>query len=170
MMSVGSASIVAPAAPLLTPFAGEPFSRRIRHRHLLLTGARHAKNGFTHPQFLSSIEDHGTSSTMAAICELNAHWARSCLSIARPRIKAISSVHSHSRLLKPASFRQLQKTASSYNTDEDAEIAPKKQRGGSKVFKTADEAVADIKSGSTILSAGFGLCGVAGWSNGAVLR
>lgn len=35
-------------------------------------------------------------------------------------------------------------------------------RGASKVYKNADEAVADIKSGSTILSAGFGLCGTAG--------
>lgn len=32
-------------------------------------------------------------------------------------------------------------------------------RSRSKVFKDADEAVADIKSGSTVLSAGFGLCG-----------
>lgn len=30
------------------------------------------------------------------------------------------------------------------------------------MFKTADEAVKDLKSGSTILSAGFGLCGTAG--------
>lgn len=41
-------------------------------------------------------------------------------------------------------------------------FAPKPTRGTSKVFKSADEAVADIKSGSTILSAGFGLCGTAG--------
>jgi 3-oxoacid CoA-transferase len=41
-------------------------------------------------------------------------------------------------------------------------LAPKIERGGSKVFKDADAAVADIKSGSTILSSGFGLCGVAG--------
>lgn len=34
-------------------------------------------------------------------------------------------------------------------------------RGESKLFPSADDAVADIKSGSTILSAGFGLCGVA---------
>ncbi|KAJ6096970.1 hypothetical protein N7486_007716 [Penicillium sp. IBT 16267x] len=40
-------------------------------------------------------------------------------------------------------------------------LAPKVERGGSKVFKDADAAVADIKSGSTILSSGFGLCGVA---------
>ncbi|RYO76160.1 hypothetical protein DL766_003867 [Monosporascus sp. MC13-8B] len=38
---------------------------------------------------------------------------------------------------------------------------PKPKRGGSKVFKSADEAVADIEDGSVILSAGFGLCGVA---------
>jgi hypothetical protein len=34
--------------------------------------------------------------------------------------------------------------------------------GTSKLFSSADEAVADIKSGSTILSSGFGLNGVAG--------
>ncbi|PQE12917.1 hypothetical protein CJF30_00002807 [Rutstroemia sp. NJR-2017a BBW] len=39
--------------------------------------------------------------------------------------------------------------------------APKVIRGQSKVYKNADEAVADVKSGSTILSAGFGLCGTA---------
>jgi 3-oxoacid CoA-transferase len=40
--------------------------------------------------------------------------------------------------------------------------APKIVRGGSKIYKDADAAVADLKSGSTILSAGFGLCGTAG--------
>ncbi|KAL2759925.1 hypothetical protein ACRALDRAFT_1073988 [Sodiomyces alcalophilus JCM 7366] len=35
------------------------------------------------------------------------------------------------------------------------------KRGESKLFDSADSAVADIKSGSTILSSGFGLCGVA---------
>nr|POF06920.1 succinyl-coa:3-ketoacid coenzyme a transferase 1, mitochondrial [Quercus suber] len=39
--------------------------------------------------------------------------------------------------------------------------APAKIRGQSKVFDSADEAVADIQSGSTVLSAGFGLCGTA---------
>ncbi|KAF2120293.1 hypothetical protein BDV96DRAFT_486242 [Lophiotrema nucula] len=34
-------------------------------------------------------------------------------------------------------------------------------RSKSKLFNSADDAVADIQSGSTILSAGFGLCGVA---------
>ena len=37
-----------------------------------------------------------------------------------------------------------------------------KSRGGSKLYQDADAAVADIKSGSVILSAGFGLCGTAG--------
>lgn len=39
--------------------------------------------------------------------------------------------------------------------------APGPIRGGSKLFPDADAAVADVKSGSTILSSGFGLCGVA---------
>jgi len=48
--------------------------------------------------------------------------------------------------------------------------APAKKRGGSKVFNSADEAVADIKSGATILSAGFGLCGTAETLIGALAR
>ena len=35
-------------------------------------------------------------------------------------------------------------------------------RDTSKLWENADKAVADVKSGSTILSAGFGLCGTAG--------
>lgn len=35
------------------------------------------------------------------------------------------------------------------------------KRGESKLYESADAAVADIKSGSVILSSGFGLCGVA---------
>lgn len=48
------------------------------------------------------------------------------------------------------------------STAQASSLAPKIERGGSKVYKDADAAVADIKSGSTILSSGFGLCGVAG--------
>ncbi|KAF5528781.1 MUP1-high affinity methionine permease, partial [Fusarium napiforme] len=43
-------------------------------------------------------------------------------------------------------------------------------RGGSKLFKDADAAVADIKSGSILLSSGFGLCGVADTLIGALNR
>jgi len=39
--------------------------------------------------------------------------------------------------------------------------APTKVRGQRKVFDSVDEAVADIQSGSIVLSAGFGLCGTA---------
>jgi len=42
-----------------------------------------------------------------------------------------------------------------------ADRAPVIDRSKSKLFKDADEAVADILPGSTVLSAGFGLCGVA---------
>ncbi|KAK5653762.1 hypothetical protein OQA88_7919 [Cercophora sp. LCS_1] len=38
---------------------------------------------------------------------------------------------------------------------------PTVTRGDSKLYKSADEAVADIQSGSVILSSGFGLCGIA---------
>jgi 3-oxoacid CoA-transferase len=42
-----------------------------------------------------------------------------------------------------------------------ADRPPVIDRSRSKLFDSADEAVADILPGSTILSAGFGLCGVA---------
>lgn len=48
------------------------------------------------------------------------------------------------------------------NTKAKRDPAPTVVRGASKLFKDADSAVADLKSGSTILSAGFGLCGTAG--------
>ncbi len=48
--------------------------------------------------------------------------------------------------------------------------APTKVRGQRKVFDSVDEAVADIKSGSTILSAGFGLCGTAETIIGALAK
>ncbi|PWY85096.1 succinyl-CoA:3-ketoacid-coenzyme A transferase 1 [Aspergillus heteromorphus CBS 117.55] len=59
------------------------------------------------------------------------------------------------RIVRPARARF------STSTDEERPRAPKIDRAASKLFKTADEAVADLKSGSTILSSGFGLCGVA---------
>ena len=44
---------------------------------------------------------------------------------------------------------------------ENPESPSGKTRGQSKLYNSADEAVADIKSGSIVLSAGFGLCGTA---------
>jgi 3-oxoacid CoA-transferase len=51
------------------------------------------------------------------------------------------------------------------NTKVKRDSAPQIVRGDSKLYKDADAAVADIKSGATILSAGFGLCGTAGKFN-----
>jgi hypothetical protein len=53
-------------------------------------------------------------------------------------------------------------TVSEQQRNKKPSLAPEPVHGTSKLFKNADEAVADIKSGSTILSAGFGLCGTAG--------
>jgi hypothetical protein len=49
-----------------------------------------------------------------------------------------------------------------YLVDNKQAPAPAKSRGSSKVFESADEAIADVEDGAVILSAGFGLCGVAG--------
>ena len=74
-----------------------------------------------------------------------------------------------SRGLRAAPFansRQFQTATIRYeqqaNTKVKRDPAPQIQRGDSKVYKDADAAVADLKNGSTILSAGFGLCGTAG--------
>lgn len=48
--------------------------------------------------------------------------------------------------------------------------SPAKIRGQRKVYDSVDEAVADIKSGSMILSAGFGLCGTAETIIAAIAR
>lgn len=55
--------------------------------------------------------------------------------------------------------RGFKKDASS--TTSTATKAPPKNRGASKLYASADAAVADLQSGSTILSAGFGVCGIA---------
>jgi 3-oxoacid CoA-transferase len=68
--------------------------------------------------------------------------------------------------LHNSAARQLHTTPIRYeqqaNTSVKRDPAPKIERGASKVFKNADEAVEDIQSGAMILSAGFGLCGTAG--------
>ncbi len=42
-----------------------------------------------------------------------------------------------------------------------APLSPR-SKGSSKIYGSADDAIADLKDGTTILSSGFGLCGVAG--------
>ena len=84
----------------------------------------------------------------------------SCSSLTRLQVSRTSTAIAKSsfrRTLQPIRF-----ASSVPPTDRDPAQAPAKKRGGSKLFKDADEAVADIKSGSIILSAGFGVCGTAG--------
>lgn len=52
--------------------------------------------------------------------------------------------------------RFLSTTALRFSQQQKSQVRPK-----SKVVESADEAVADIKSGSVLLSSGFGLCGIA---------
>ncbi|KAG0646491.1 Succinyl-3-ketoacid coenzyme A transferase [Hyphodiscus hymeniophilus] len=61
---------------------------------------------------------------------------------------------------------ELRKEQQKANTSAKRDPAPKIVRGQSKLYKDADAAVADLKSGSTILSAGFGLCGTAARGGG----
>jgi 3-oxoacid CoA-transferase len=61
------------------------------------------------------------------------------------------------RTVTALSTSQLQRRFLSQQPDR----APAIDRSKSKLLPSAKEAVADIQSGSTILSAGFGLCGVA---------
>jgi hypothetical protein len=49
----------------------------------------------------------------------------------------------------------------SHSTIWKSAAVPAVERGGSKLWNSADDAVADIQSGSVVLSSGFGLCGVA---------
>ncbi|CAG7930964.1 unnamed protein product [Penicillium olsonii] len=90
---------------------------------------------------------------MAAL-RISATLSRNAFACRSPFLRARYSV----RLSQPFSTT----TSTKYSTTAPLlSLAPKIERGGSKVFQNADAAVTDIKSGSTILSSGFGLCGVA---------
>lgn len=94
---------------------------------------------------------------MAALRVTTSLFARKALIACRPRLY-LGVRCTAMRPLLPATC-----TGTAYSTTASRlSLAPKVERGGSKIFKDADAAVADIKSGSTILSSGFGLCGVAG--------
>lgn len=86
--------------------------------------------------------------------------SRKALTACRPRL--FIGVRASVRPLQPFSTSTTRYSL----TTPSATLAPKIDRSRSKLYKDADAAVADIKSGSTILSSGFGLCGVAGmWMN-----
>lgn len=87
-------------------------------------------------------------------------WSRRALTVVRPQIQLAYRARISARPLL-----RLKGAGYPYSTAAAAErptLAPKIDRSASKLFKNADEAVADVQSGSTILSSGFGLCGVAG--------
>ncbi|KAJ6094257.1 hypothetical protein N7467_003102 [Penicillium canescens] len=95
---------------------------------------------------------------MAALRISTATLSRKAITASRPRLYL--GVRAGLRPLQPTSSST--SISSRYSTTAPLQsLAPKIERGGSKLFKDADAAVADLKSGSTILSSGFGLCGVA---------
>ncbi|KAL3418594.1 coenzyme A transferase [Phlyctema vagabunda] len=85
--------------------------------------------------------------------------SRTCTSIARQNLQFAPLTCSRIRTFQTAP--RLGDAPRAATRQNDADSAPKIVRGGSKLFKSADEAVADLKSGSMILSSGFGLCGTA---------
>jgi 3-oxoacid CoA-transferase len=95
---------------------------------------------------------------MAALRISTATFSRKAITASRPRLYL--GVRAGLRPLRSTNSTGI---SSRYSTTAPLQsLAPKVERGGSKLFKDADAAVADVKSGSTILSSGFGLCGVAG--------
>ncbi|KAJ4392435.1 hypothetical protein N0V85_007057 [Neurospora sp. IMI 360204] len=79
-------------------------------------------------------------------------WAASTSTATRPSLKLSLGV----RIKTGNGVRSL-----SYSKHWRSQSLPTVTRGESKLYANADDAVADIKSGSVILSSGFGLCGVA---------
>lgn len=101
--------------------------------------------------------------TIMAAFRVSALWlSRKASTICRPQL--CLGVHGTARLQQSLQRNSHGYAKYSTATTGKPSLAPKIERGGSKLFKNADEAVADLKSGSTILSSGFGLCGVAGIS------
>lgn len=85
--------------------------------------------------------------------------SRRAVTVARPRVQLATH---HKITARPLLTSYPRRIARYSTAAADQPRAPKIDRAASKLYKNADEAVADLKSGSTILSSGFGLCGVAG--------
>jgi 3-oxoacid CoA-transferase len=93
----------------------------------------------------------------ASGCAVNSIFPHRSLAFRQSRIRTGPS---HRPSLRYISTSRVRREAASSHSAADQD-QPTKDRTRSKLFKDADEAVADIKSGSTIFSAGFGLCGTA---------
>jgi 3-oxoacid CoA-transferase len=87
--------------------------------------------------------------------------ARAAISKPLPRLNCTWHGARPRYLAHTSGIRNIHAVAASA-VNEDAQPLPVIERGASKVYSSADEAVADIQSGSVILSSGFGLCGVPG--------
>ena len=92
---------------------------------------------------------------------LSPSWHMRNLSVRAPATRSRFS-GAHVRIPRTTTRFYIAPTERAPKHAQEATLAPKATRGTSKIFRNADEAVADIKSGSIILSAGFGLCGTAG--------
>ena len=89
--------------------------------------------------------------------------AESCCRVAS-RGNLTGAVKAKRRKVTPCVFALIQKeqSFSSWSSLRRQELSVAGERGASKVFESADDAIADLKDGTVILSAGFGLSGVAG--------
>ena len=103
---------------------------------------------------------HDIKAASSPTVNVNNSLPRRTLALRQSRVKPwAASRQRHVRYLSSSHLRRRESEA--YDSKVADEEQPLIDRTRSKVFKDADEAVADIKSGSTILSAGFGLCGTA---------
>lgn len=107
------------------------------------------------PSFLSSAQPRQTSvASSPAICLAQQRY--------RTTSNRSSLISSRASTLSPSSRRLFSSTALLRSVDPPAPSkAPSQDRSASKLYPDADAAVADIPSGSVLLSSGFGLCGVA---------
>ncbi|KAK8173805.1 succinyl-CoA:3-ketoacid-coenzyme A transferase [Phyllosticta citrichinensis] len=83
----------------------------------------------------------------------------------RPLLQPLLSVrpkrlHTPTTAAPLASSIRALRTETTGRARADSAVGPQVSRGTSKLFKDADAAIADLTSGSTVLSAGFGVCGV----------
>ncbi|KAH7058667.1 succinyl-CoA:3-ketoacid-coenzyme A transferas-like protein [Macrophomina phaseolina] len=81
--------------------------------------------------------------------------SRTALSAARPLAAPLPVTVRYTRIEK----RGFKKDAAPSSAT--SSKAPPVTRGASKLYASADDAIADLKSGSIVLSAGFGVCGIA---------
>ena len=114
---------------------------------------------FPYP-FSTHLEKHNTMATVlrrpmnpkAALPRASPRCARSLITTVSAQLLQTPRI----QVSRPRG-RFLSTTAFRFSQQQQSQVRPK-----SKVVESADAAVADVKSGSVLLSSGFGLCGIAG--------